>query len=132
MKGFSAIPSRTVTLTHGEQSVDLVLRPAPIGYVETIEARMPIPQPPPLRKEPDPADLTRWAQRRRYLLLGYALADQLSATPPGPSAGAAAWEAYADSIAAEFVEAKYLEGDIVALSNAFTELQRGIGDLPKV
>ena len=131
MQGFARLPSRTVTLTHGEESVVFTLAPPPLGYFDTVEMLLPPPAPAPLKKDPDPAALAKWTARKMFLILGRALGDQLSAAPPLSGAGATAWAAYADSIAAEFEAAMMLDGDVSDLWNAVVALRRGIGDLPK-
>lgn len=131
---FSAVPTREVTLTHGEQTLVLRLTPPPIGYGETLAALLPKPRECINLKwvdHSDPAKMAEWTTRRVMLLLAKALGEQVEAKEPGVGAGPAAWAAYADSVRTEFEDAHFVEGDLQILTEALASLQRGMGDLPK-
>lgn len=125
MRGFTAPPSRTLALTHGEQSIEIHIQPIPLAYGEYLAEVMPEPK--------DAAKRDRWLFRRGMLLVakvaGASL--ELSAAPPPRGAGAPAWEAYADFVKEELAAAHFVDGDIQTLLDEMARLNRGLGDLPK-
>jgi hypothetical protein len=127
---FTALPTREVTLTHGEQSITLSLRPLPIAYGEALETLMPKPV---LfvngKPQDDPKKLPAWETRRLMLQLAKALGEQLETRAPDANAPAPAWEAYADAIKIELEAANLVEGDIIVLTTEIGQLHRGLGTL---
>ena len=129
MRGFSSHPSRTVKITRGEQVVEFVVSPTPLGYTDLLVEVLPAPKAPE-RGAVDPKLATKHSTRHVMLILAKSLGDQLDSRPP-ESRTVALWEAYADAVQAEFTAAHLVEGDLSAIITEINLLNRGHGDLPK-
>lgn len=123
---FSRIPTRTVVITHGDESVELTLTPTPFGYGELVERQIPIPMRYVNGKPAvDPADENETRVLRMYVLIAKSLGEQLESVPPDAKAGSDAWRGYARAVKAEFLAANFLEGDFVRLVEEVNAVNSG-------
>lgn len=141
---FTSLPERVVKLTRDtaetgpegkpvEASFTLVVRPYPAGFPQWLVSVYPSPvsyvNGDPV---PDKAGAPTYQIRLNVLLLAKCLGDQLDAVAPAGAATREAWDAYAVGILGEFAAANLVQGDIDALSDAMTLVNRGAGRLGKV
>jgi hypothetical protein len=138
-KSFAPI-TKKVELKHADQTIELTLRPLPLGYFQLTSLWIPEPEEVKTgrfingKEEVGPPSKQAVAERERVLnmcRLGHSLGDQIETMRPPDGAPLVEWHAYKDALWAEFAEAGFIEADIGKLMNGFYEVCAGIGDPKK-
>ena len=123
-KKFATIPSKTVTLYRGDDSIDFELRALPIGYTEHLNTvfRQPTHWVDGVETEKD--DPEYWPLFM-YLLLARSLKQSgiLESIEP-QSNDPARWRAYAQAVRQEFIDANINVGEVAYLRDQLTELNK--------
>lgn len=133
---FSAPLTRPVRLVHGskesgEEVIELVLSPLPLGYAQFVETVYPAPVE---YRNGEPVEVVakrgEWQYEVNLLCIARALGSQVEASAPTTS-DRGSWATYAAAVRAEFTAAGLVEGDYVTLAQELARCQRGAGALGK-
>ena len=127
---FSASATQTVAIKRGDETIEFVVSPLPLGYGDHLLAVLPAPVAP-VNGVVTPLKDAEHKARHAMLVLAKALGPVMDATEPS-NRDVGAWAKYADAIQAEFLAGHFVEGDLSLLMAAINNLGRGLGDLPKV
>jgi hypothetical protein len=118
MRGFSKPPSKTITLTRGEESLELTLHAVPPGFGPMVRSQMT----PPIRNNSGTVVVDRddpqWRDHCWLLILGKSL------EPSGvlETQIRAPWKATAEALYAEFGAAGLTDADLNKLTGVLGEL----------
>ena len=132
--------TKKVELKHADQTIELTLRPLPLGYFQLTSLWIPEPQPVPTGRfvnakpemgPPSEEAMAAYYRTLNMCRLGYSLGDELSTVRPPDGAPMSDWAAYKDAVWQEFAAAGLLESDIGKLLKAFYEVNDGAGDPKK-
>lgn len=122
---------RAFKLEHqGGQTIELRVRPWPVGFVDAITAACPPDVLIGANVEAQRAKIEKEHTENvlQWIYLGHALRDELDAKLPTTSSKPALL-AYAAAVKAEILEAGLLEGHIRRLGAAITQVNQGMGHL---
>lgn len=128
---FSSLPQRKVSIVHGEESVEITLRPLPSGYVDFIDRLLPKAVKFINGKEvEDEHKVNENLNHKFHLMIAKSMGDQLETqAPEGMGATSDVWITYAKAIKSELEASNFLEADLFLLISELGEVNKGRGTL---